>query len=222
MVSCRHSSRGFARILGGRLLDPRWLPAASDSLRTLRDKTVRKRPSNPSVSAIFPLFLGSIIVFLLLPPLHGTTKICGLKHTHHENLLIVYRTPRCVFFRISPSSSECCPNKEPNLQSGGRKNWRKTSLPVTNWRGKDVFFELCKAILGRIPLLNYLLGWPTGGKGRYKLPRSLEHIPPWQKNPKSSTQNCLGRYISSQEGTPSRKESLFVTYQVKSTDWGPK
>ena len=26
------------------------------------------------------------------------------------------------------------------------------------------------AILGRIPFLNYLLGWPTGGKGRHKLP----------------------------------------------------
>ena len=133
-------------ILLGRLLDPRWLPAsvllASDSLLTFRDKTVRKRPSNPSASAIFPLFLGSKgtchidnIVFLLLPPLHRTTKICGLKQTHHKNLLVLYRTPRCVFFRISPSSSECCPNKEPNLQSEGRKNWRKTSLPVTNWPG---------------------------------------------------------------------------------------
>ena len=36
-----------------------------------------------------------------------------------------------------------------------------------------------KVILGRIPLLNYLLGWPTGGKGRYKLPRShLKHSYP--------------------------------------------
>ena len=34
-----------------------------------------------------------------------------------------------------------------------------------------------KTILGRIPLLNYLLGWPTGGKGRYKLPRQFAEPP---------------------------------------------
>ena len=36
-----------------------------------------------------------------------------------------------------------------------------------------------KTILGRIPLLNYLLWWPTGGKGRYKLPRQFACASTW-------------------------------------------
>ena len=64
-----------------------------------------------------------------------------------------------------------------------------------------------KAILGGIPLLNYHLGWPTGGKGRYKLPRIYLDKLSWFTNTAFSSNGFFFSLLFTSLPDPLRKKS---------------
>ena len=68
-----------------------------------------------------------------------------------------------------------------------------------------------KAIFGGIPFPNHHLGWPTGGKGRYKLPRYIF----WGSHPIMIPSLLLLRFSK----WPDFWDGLFVQVDLNSRNW---